>query len=86
MKDLVEQLVQETTERIVRRILPTLTDSTQPRLLSLEDSARYLDVSLTVLREMIARGELPSVRLTSKCVKCDRRDLDSIIDKHKDAA
>lgn len=53
------------------------------RLLNLEDSARYLDVSLTTLRELVDAGELAVVQVTDgkrPAVRCCIRDLNQFID------
>ncbi len=83
MSDVLRDLVEQTTERVIERLLPTITASNTPRLLSLEDSARYIDVSLSQLRELIELGEIPVVSIAARGRKCDRRDLDGFIDQRK---
>jgi len=64
-----------------------------PRLLRLQGAAAYLDVSYWTVRDLVARGDIPAVRLPSpgardgralRRVLLDRRDLDRLIENNKD--
>lgn len=53
-----------------------------PRLLSQREAATYLGVSYWTLRDMLFRGELPTVRIRRR-VLIDRADLDRYIGQAK---
>ncbi len=56
---------------------------TEPRLLSPDQAARYLGLgSRWAIYRLIARGELPAIRLARK-LRLDRADLDALIDRAK---
>ena len=63
----------------------------EPRLLSLEDAARYLGVSPWTVRELEWSGVLPRVRIPFgngkelRKLLFDREDLDRLIDRWKDS-
>lgn len=54
-----------------------------PRLLTLSEAARYLQLSPWTVRELIRRSALPRVRISRK-ILLDRQDLDALIDTHKE--
>jgi excisionase family DNA binding protein len=63
------------------------------RLLRLTEAASYLSVSYWTVRDLVARGAIPPVRLpgpgardgrTLRRVLLDRRDLDRLIENNKD--
>lgn len=56
--------------------------ATQPRLLSLRDAAAALSLSHWTVRELIWRGDLPSVRVGRR-ILVDVRDLDAFIERNK---
>ena len=58
------------------------TPASRARLLSLRDAATYMGLSCWTLRELIWRGELPSVRVGRR-VLVDLEDLDSFIERCK---
>ena len=58
------------------------TDTVTPRLLSQREAATYLGVSYWTLRDMLFRGELPTVRIRRR-VLIDRVDLDRYIGQAK---
>jgi hypothetical protein len=74
-----------------RGAVPTLCPVT-PRLLDAESAARYLAVSVWVVRDLEAAGHLSRVRLPlpgGKDVRkllYDRADLDRLIERSKDPA
>ncbi len=53
-----------------------------PRLLGLKLAAGYVSLSYWTVREMIWRGELPSVRVGRR-ILVDREDLDDFIERNK---
>ncbi len=63
----------------------------EPRLLSLEDAARYLGVSPWTVRELEWSGVLPRIRIPLgngkelRKLLFDREDLDRLIDRWKDS-
>ena len=66
-----------------------------PRLLRLHEAATYLSVSYWSVRDLVARGDIPAVRLPSpgardgralRRVLLDRRDLDRLIERHKECS
>ena len=56
----------------------------EQRLYSITIAAKYLGLSPWTIREMIWRGDLPSVRMGRR-VMLDLQDLDRYIAAHKDA-
>lgn len=50
-----------------------------PRLLNAPEAARYVGVSETKLRDLVARKHVTEVRIDG-CVRYDRRRLDRFID------
>jgi excisionase family DNA binding protein len=58
------------------------TPASRARLLSLRDAAVYVALSYWTLRELIWRGELPSVRVGRR-VLVDLEDLDSFVERCK---
>ncbi len=50
-----------------------------PRLLNAPEAARYVGVSETKLRDLVARRQVTEVRIDG-CVRYDRRRLDRFID------
>lgn len=54
------------------------------RLLTLEDAAAYLAVSVWTVRDLVWKGRLPVVRFTRR-LHFDRRDLDRLIDQAKES-
>ncbi len=53
-----------------------------PRLLSLEEAARYLGISKWTLRDLVFRGDLPCVRIKRRML-LDRQDLDRYLERAK---
>jgi len=52
------------------------------RLLSQEEAARYLGISKWTLRDLVFRGDLPSVRIKRRLL-VDRQDLDTYLERVK---
>ncbi len=65
--------------------------ATVPRLLGLEDAAKYLGVSEWTVRNLEWEGVLPRVRIPNgkggeiRKLLFDVRDLDRLVDRNKDA-
>jgi excisionase family DNA binding protein len=58
------------------------TPGIQPRLLTLEDVATYLSVSVAQVYALVRSGELPAVKLGGRGVwRVDKRELDAYIDR-----
>ena len=74
--DLFFDLLAEAVARRIEQLLNNL-----PRLLDIEDAARYLGLTVHALRHK-AGVEIPVVRIDSK-LRFDRRDLDRYIDQAK---
>ncbi len=55
---------------------------TGPRLMSLKAAAEYLAMSQAGLRDAIANGKIPNVRI-DRLIRLDRRDLDGWIEESK---
>jgi excisionase family DNA binding protein len=53
------------------------------RLVSLQEAAVVLGVSVATLRRLVWAGELPVIRLTRR-IQLDVRDLDKLIDRRKE--
>jgi excisionase family DNA binding protein len=79
-------LARETTTPL-RRFPPVSRPQEQPgagrRLVSLQEAAVVLGVSVATLRRMIWAGKLPIVRLTRR-LQVDVRDLDRLVERGKE--
>jgi excisionase family DNA binding protein len=53
-----------------------------PRLLSVPEAAIYLSKTVPALRQMIYRGEVPTVRF-GRSIRIDIEDLNRLIERHK---
>jgi excisionase family DNA binding protein len=53
-----------------------------PPLIRLEAAARRLGVSMTTIRRLIDRGELPAVRV-GRVYRMDPRDLERFVEEHR---
>lgn len=82
--DAFEAVIERAVETAVRKAL-NISDATNRRLLSIEESAAYLSLSKRTMYDMIAARELPAVR-HGKRTMLDLRDLDAWIEqaKHRD--
>lgn len=58
--------------------------STESRLLTVSDAARYLSTTVWCVRSLVWAKELPSIRL-GKRLLLDRKDLDALVDARKAA-
>ena len=54
------------------------------RLLTLREAASRLGISERTLRAWAASGRMPCVRLSSRCVRVDPRDLEKYIAARRD--
>jgi excisionase family DNA binding protein len=52
------------------------------RLLNTDEAAEYLGVSAPMIRRLIARGEIPVVRIGRRLL-VDRNDIDVVVEKWK---
>lgn len=69
------------------------TSACPGRILSLQDAAAYLAVSYWTMRDLVASGEVPTVRVPNprlnggsslRRILIDRSDLDAVIDRWKE--
>ncbi len=58
-------------------------ENTRQRLLSLQQSADWLGISIWSIRTLIHNGSLPTVRIGRR-ILIDREDLDRWIEEHKE--
>ena len=56
----------------------------EPRLLSEEDAATYLGMTLPALREKRYKGEGPVPVRWDRKIRYDKEDLDAFVEAHKD--
>jgi len=76
------------TDPLVRAIVEGVlagmpeTGAVRPRLLNVNDAARYLGRTGATLRQLIRKGKLPTVSLDGR-VFLDIQDLDRAIDEAK---
>ncbi len=54
------------------------------RLLSVRDAGIYLGISTWAVRELVWSGKLPCVRLGSRKIWLDRKDLDELVERQKE--
>jgi excisionase family DNA binding protein len=72
---LKEELVAEVLQAVITSPIPK-------RLLSVREAAEYLNCDETTVRNFVAAGKLPAVRITSR-VQFDLADLDALINASK---
>ena len=53
------------------------------RLVSLRDAGSYLGISYWSIRSLVDRGDLPAVRFGRRLL-IDKKDLDDLIENHKE--
>ena len=53
-----------------------------PRLLNLQDAAKYLSAHVWALRQMVRKRQIPHVRI-GRTYLIDRLDLDRLVEKNK---
>jgi excisionase family DNA binding protein len=58
-------------------------ESITPRLLNIQQAAKYLNCAVWTLRDLEWRGELPSVRNLGRRLLFDVRDLDQLVEQKK---
>jgi excisionase family DNA binding protein len=69
-------------DAIAARVVAQLNQSAEPRLMSVNEAARYIGRSPKALRHLIANGTIPCIRDGSR-VHLDRTDLDGWIEMRK---
>lgn len=69
------------SERVRRRIAGERPRAEQ-QLFDLHEASRFLGVSPWTVRDLIWRGDLPSVRV-GRLVRVDRRDLEAFIARNR---
>jgi len=82
MSTTIEQLASAALRRVQR------ADLIPPRLMDIDDSARYLAMSDKGVRELIAAGELPYIQKIPgrSPYLLDCRDLDTWVERNKRSA
>ena len=78
----MESVVTKRRERGMERALEY---GLAPRALDVRQAAKYLGVTVWLIRNLIWRGELPAV-LAGKRFIIDRHDLDLWLERQKEAA
>lgn len=85
----LEALVHALADRVAIRVLERLgncsTASAQPRLLTVQQAAKYIGRTPEALTHMVSERRIPTVR-SDRRVFIDRRDLDAWIDENKRTA
>jgi len=69
-------------DAIADRVLARIHQGDEPRLMSVNEAARYVGRTAKALRHMIAAGAVPAVREGGR-VHLDRADLDSWVEMRK---
>jgi excisionase family DNA binding protein len=62
--------------------VPEVNAASGPRLLNLQDAAKYLSAHVWALRQMVRKRQVPHVRI-GRGYLIDRLDLDRLIEKNK---
>jgi excisionase family DNA binding protein len=60
--------------------------SSLPLLLKVKEVKDLLNIGINQTYELIARGELPSIRRTPKCIRVPRAAIDEWISKNQSAS
>ncbi len=78
------QAARKTKDDGASTALPSVIEvqTVSPRLLGLKSAGGYLSLSYWTVRELVWRGELPSIRVGRR-ILVDREDLDAFIDRNK---
>jgi excisionase family DNA binding protein len=79
---LVDAMASKIAEKVTQGLSSTCTSSITPRLLSIEEAARYLGRTKDSMQHLIAAGAIRTVR-SDRRVFLDIRDLDTWIDQNK---
>lgn len=61
-----------------------IKEKNQPNLLTIEETAKYLHVSLGTVRNLIDRGNLVAVRMCDRVVRIPQSDIDNFIRAARD--
>ena len=69
-------------DAIAERVLARLNQSQEPRLLTVDEAAKYVGRTPKALRHLIANGAVPAVRERGR-LHLDRGDLDRWIELRK---
>jgi excisionase family DNA binding protein len=80
----IDSLIEVLANRLVERVAASHTSTR--RLVDVRGAADYLGCSPAAIRQKVARGDLPTVRIDGKN-RFDLRDLDALIEqaKHHDS-
>ena len=76
----LDSLIDLLADRLAERL--TESQASTRRLVDVRGAAEYLGCSPAAIRQKVARGELPTVRIDGKN-RFDLRDLDALIEKAK---
>ena len=82
---LVDQLIDDLAERIADRINESpgsVQSADRPRLLNVKQAAEYLSRTPNAIRNLIAAGAIPMVRIGRR-IFFDPRELDAWIDDNR---
>jgi excisionase family DNA binding protein len=69
-------------DAIAARVAARLSLSQEPRLLTVNEAAKYIGRTPKALRHLIANGTVSAIRADGR-VQLDRQDLDSFIELRK---
>ncbi len=58
----------------------------ESRCLSIREVAAELGISRTTAWELVKEGQLPAVRITPRCLRVAREDLERFIQSHREEA
>ena len=76
----LDNLIDLLADRLAERV--ATSQASTRRLVDVRGAAEYLGCSPAAIRQKVARGELPTVRLDGKN-RFDLRDLDALIEQAK---
>jgi hypothetical protein len=81
LNELVEAVAERVAEKILRRI-PVNSQTDDPLLLTIEQSARKLGRTAPAVEHLVRENKIPVVRIDRR-VFIDHRDILSLIERHK---